>query len=117
MQKEAKNKMFNMIPKNIDFMGILRQISNSPNPGALFQQALQQYPQLQMFIQTWQNSQDPNALLKQFFGNTPQYQQIMQNIEGKNQAQILDFLRNRYKEQGINFDNLINLGSQLGIVK
>ena len=70
--------MLNMIPKNIDFMGILRTISNSPNPGVLFQQALKQYPQLQTLIQTWQNSQDPQALLKQFFGNTPQYQQIMQ---------------------------------------
>lgn len=109
--------MLNMIPKNIDFMGILRTISNSSNPGALFQQALKQYPQLQTLIQTWQNSQEPQALLKQFFGNTPQYQQIMQNIEGKNQAQIMEYLRNRYKEQGVNFDNLINLGNQFGLIK
>ena len=109
--------MLNMIPKNIDFMGILRTISNSSNPGVLFQQALKQYPQLQTLIQTWQNSQNPQALLKQFFGNTPQYQQIMQNIEGKNQAQIMEYLRNRYKEQGVNFDNLINLGNQFGLIK
>ena len=109
--------MINILPKNFDFMGILRNISNSPNPIALFQQALKQYPQLQTLFQTWQNSKNPQALLKQFFGNTPQYQQIMQNIEGKNQEQIADFLRNRYKEQGINFDNLINLVNQFGLIK
>ena len=110
--------MINFLPGvNFDVMGLLRKISNAPNPNALLQQALSQNPQLSMILQTWQNAKDPQALLRQYFGNTPQYKNIMANIEGKNQAQIMDFLRNRYKEQGINFDNLINLGSQLGLIK
>ena len=110
--------MLNMLPKiNIDIMDLLRRISNAPNPQEFLQQALSQNPQLKMIIQTWQNAQNPQALLKQYFGNTPQYQQIMGNIEGKSQDEIMQFLRNRYKEQGINFDNLIKLGNQFGLIK
>ena len=41
----------------------------------------------------------------------------MGNIEGKSQNEIMQFLRNRYKEQGINFDNLIKLGNQFGLIR
>lgn len=110
--------MLNMLPKmNIDLMDLLRKISNTPNPQGILQQALSQNPQLKMIFQTWQNSKNPQALLKQYFGNTPQYQQIMGNIEGKTQEEILQYLRNRYKEQGINFDNLLKIGGQFGLIK
>lgn len=96
----------------IDLMGILRNLSNSKNPVEIMQGLLKDYPQLQFIIQSFAGNSNQMAMLDQFFGNIPAYQQIKKDIQGKSQEEIMQYLTNRYQEQGINFSNLIQNGNK-----
>lgn len=98
--------------QNIDLMQIFRTISNSDNPINILQGLLRNHPQLQGILGMFSNSQNPMPVLDQFFGGNPVYQQIKKDIEGKNQEEIMQYLNNKYKEQGVDFNSLIQKGNQ-----
>lgn len=59
-----------------------------------------------------QNAQNPMALIQQMLGNHPRYGQIMQAIQGKDQQQLEQYVRNLYQSQG---QDINQIASQFGL--
>lgn len=99
--------------QNIDLMQILRTLSTSNNPINIAQGLIKNYPQLQGILGLLANDTNNSmSILDNVFGNIPEYQKIKKDIEGKNQQEIMQYLNNRYQEQGIDFNNLLQKGNQ-----
>lgn len=74
-------------------------------------------PQIFKALQMLSNAQNPMAMMQQIYGNNPQFQKFMGMMQGKNPQEIELFVKNMFKEQGINLDNLLGMARQSGLIK
>lgn len=74
-------------------------------------------PKIMQMLQFLSNSNNPREQLDAMFGNNPQYQQFKKEIEGKNDNEIVQYFSNKFNEQGINLNNIINIAKQSGFIK
>lgn len=74
-------------------------------------------PQIMRTLQMLSNSGNPMAQMDTMFGNNPNYQSFKQEIAGKNQQEIIQYFNNKFNEQGINLNNIVNTARQFGLIK
>lgn len=79
--------------------------------------ALFNNPQIMRTLQLLSNSGNPIAQMDTMFGNNPNYQSFKQEIAGKNQQEIIQYFNNKFSEQGINLNNIVNTARQFGLIK
>lgn len=72
-------------------------------------------PRTMQMLQMLSNSNNPIAQMDSMFGNDPKYQAFKQEIQGKNQQEIIQYLTNKFNAQGININNIINMARQFGL--
>ena len=74
-------------------------------------------PKVMQMLQVLSNSGNPSAQMDAMFGNDPKWQSFKNEIEGKNQQEIIEYFSNKFNAQGININNLVGMASQFGLIK
>lgn len=74
-------------------------------------------PQMLNTLKMLSNCNNPLAMMQQMYGNNPKFQQFMGMVNGKTPQETEQFIKNMFNEQGINFDNLMNIARQFGLIK
>ena len=58
---------------------------------------------------------NPMQFMQQMFGNNPNFQRAMQMTKGKTPRQMQQVAQNLCKEKGVDFENMVNQMSSMGL--
>ena len=78
---------------------------------------LLQNPKLVQTLRILSSANDPVAMFKQMFTNVPEAQPFLKSIEGKNKDEVIQYIGNYLKEQGIDLNSILGLINQIGLKK